>query len=214
MRLSDASNFQNHPHSFNSLRRDVQPTYVGANQRLPPERLDVTFANNQQFQTPYGQDFFDTGCHSEHEVRQRFNSLLNLTRDNQFLNDLGNCRENTGDDWVQNDFEMANTAPIDRMKENNSIYNGTNSYSDVIYAKHQNFQNSDISEEPDVRYGFISGLETSRIPQNDRVGGDFETNGAETDRWQAKEGLDRWSPPRDTNCRFRDADAWVSFQNA
>lgn len=193
--------------------------FVAPNQRSP-DRLEIDFAG-QQFSNAYEPQYFDNGSHSEAEVRKRFSSLLNLARENQILNDLGSCRTTRNANWVQNNFELEDTASREDMKDNNSIYKSMNAYSDLVYDKCQ-VENTQNSGEPDGRYGFLSGVETSRLHQNpfknnsgeNQVCRDFDRDDSSSDRWQTKEGLNRWSPPRDTNHRFRDADAWVTFQNA
>ncbi|GJQ77234.1 hypothetical protein Trydic_g11993, partial [Trypoxylus dichotomus] len=207
LRLSEAAvaSFQNSPQtnafSYNSLRRDVQPISLAPEQRLP-NGFEPDFA--------YERDIFENLSQNDEEVRQRFNSLLNLSRDNQFLNDLDRCRDRNDQNWIQNDFEMENAACAEDMKENSSIYKCINSYSDLAYDKCQNF------EDTDSRYGFFGGVEVSNKAHESQTRNEanFERNDGNADRWQTKNGLNRWSPPRDTNHRFRNADAWVTFQNA
>ncbi|KAI4454873.1 eph receptor a5 [Holotrichia oblita] len=205
LHLSDASIFQNPAaHAFtNSLRRDVHP-----NQRSP-NRFEWGFANQANFDSSCGP--------SEDEVRRRFSSLLNLTRGNQFLNDLDECSEGRDENWARNNFEMERTSPENQLNENDTIYKCINSYSDLIYDNRENL------EDPDCSYGFLRGVVGPRIPnesfnnESDPVNcGDFERNDVNSDRWQMNEGLNlnRWSPPRDTNHRFRSTDTWVTFQNA
>lgn len=143
---------------------------------------------------------FDVGggapCTSDEEVRRRFSSLLNLARGNQFLNDLDECSEGHDENWERNNFEMEGTSPE----------NDLNSYSDLIYDNRRVAGNPD-----DNSYGFLRG-----VVRDVNCGVNFERDDVNSDRWQMNEGLNlnRWSPPRDTNHRFRSTDTWVTFQNA